>query len=104
MVSLTCGQERKAALTLFLTPDGALNALGTTLSTSVSKGAPKIAVLADEPKLLATTAAKAGRLMTEEEKARVRAAIAAASTADEVRKLERSLREGWVPSINPVGA
>lgn len=42
--------------------------------------------------------------MTEEEKARVRAAIAAAKSAEEIQKLERSLREGWVPNVNPVGA
>lgn len=59
----------------------------------------------DEPKAAsALIPGKAGRLMTEEEKARVRAAIAAAKSAEEIQKLERSLREGWVPNVNPVGA
>ena len=47
---------------------------------------------------------KAGRLMTKEEAQRVRAAIAAATSAEEIQRLERSLREGWVPNVNPVGA
>lgn len=42
--------------------------------------------------------------MTEEEKARVRAAIKAANSAEEIQKLERSLREGWVPNVSAVGA
>ena len=47
---------------------------------------------------------KAGRLMTDEEKSRVRAAIAAAKTTEEIQRLERSLREGWVPDTSQVGA
>ena len=56
----------------------------------------------DEPKAAAVQF-KAGRLMTKEEVARTKAAIAAATSAEEIQKLERSLREGYVPS-NPVGA
>ena len=41
---------------------------------------------------------KAGRLMSAEEKERVKAAIVNAVSAEEVRKLERSLKEGWVPN------
>ncbi|EJD04395.1 L domain-like protein [Fomitiporia mediterranea MF3/22] len=103
-------KERQAAQTLFVTPDGLLTALATTLSTTVSSNAPKAPVHVDELKAAAATAAttttqqfKAGRLMTKEEAARVRAAIAAATNAEEIQKLERSLREGWIPN-NPVGA
>ena len=60
--------------------------------------------MSDEPRAASAAVGKAGRLMTEEEKAKVRAAIAAAGSMEEVQKLERSLREGWVPNINPVGA
>ena len=56
----------------------------------------------DEPKA-APTQVKAGRLMTKEEAARTRAAIAAATSSEEIQKLERSLREGWIPN-DPVGA
>lgn len=96
-------QERQAAQALFVTPDGLLTALATTLSTTVSSKATKPPIQTDEPKA-AVAQVKAGRLMTEEEKARVRTAIAAATSAEEVQKLERSLREGWVPNVNPIGA
>lgn len=35
--------------------------------------------------------------MTVEEKARIKAAIAKASSAEEIKQLEKSLREGWIP-------
>jgi U2 small nuclear ribonucleoprotein A' len=35
--------------------------------------------------------------MTAEEKARIKAAIAKATSAEEIKALERSLREGWIP-------
>jgi len=96
-------KERQAAKSLFLTPDNLLTPLATTLSTTVSTGTAKSAVLSDEPKP-ASSQGRAGRLMTAEEKARVKAAIAAAKTPEEVQKLERSLREGWIPNVQPVGA
>ena len=80
-----------------MTPEGLLTALATTLSTAVSANAPRAPVHADEPKA-APTQVKAGRLMTKEEAARTRAAIAAATSAEEIQKLERQLREGYVPS------
>ncbi|KLO20463.1 L domain-like protein, partial [Schizopora paradoxa] len=97
-------KEREAAKALFVTPDGLLTALASTLSSTVSNKGAKPVVNADEPKPASAAAGMAGRLMSEEEKAKVRAAIAAASSMEEVQKLERSLREGWVPSVNPVGA
>lgn len=87
-----------------MTPDGLLTALASTLSTTISTNVAKAPVQADEPKAVSLVAGKAGRLMTEEEKAKVRAAIAAAGSTEEIQKLERSLREGWVPNVNPVGA
>jgi len=42
-------------------------------------------------------AGKAGRLMTSEEKERIRTAIANATSSEEIKRLERNLREGFVP-------
>lgn len=42
-------------------------------------------------------AGAAGRLMTADERARVREAIAQASSAEEIKRLERALRDGYVP-------
>ena len=82
-----------------------MTSLASTLSTTVTKTSSKALVQTDEPKAAASAVpGKAGRLMTDEEKARVRAAIAAAKSAEEIQKLERSLREGWVPNVNPIGA
>lgn len=101
---LHTSQERAAAKALFLTPDKLPTALATTISTTVSTNTSKAAVSTDEPKPASVAPGMAGRLMTEEDKVKVRAAIADAKNAEEVRKLERSLREGWLPSVNPVGA
>jgi len=38
--------------------------------------------------------------MTAEERERVKAAILQATSAEEVRRLEKTLREGWVPPPN----
>jgi len=42
--------------------------------------------------------------MSKEEADRVRQAIANASSIEEVRRLERSLREGYLPDVDAVGA
>ncbi|KAF8528074.1 L domain-like protein [Hysterangium stoloniferum] len=89
-------KERAAAKTLFLTPDDLPTALATTISATVTTVSAKIAVSTDEPK--AAVPGKAGRLMTAEEKERVKAAIVNATSTEEVRKLERSLKEGWLPN------
>jgi U2 small nuclear ribonucleoprotein A' len=57
----------------------------------------------DEPRP-ALPSGKAGRLMSEQDKARVKQAIAKAHSMEEVRRLERSLREGYLPEIEDVGA
>ncbi|KAI0322320.1 leucine-rich repeat-domain-containing protein [Amylostereum chailletii] len=96
-------KERKAGETLFLTADGLLNALGTTLSTTVSTHSTKQIVSTDEPRP-APSSVKAGRLMSKEEADKVKAAIAKATSIEEIRKLERSLKEGFMPSMEAVGA
>ncbi|KAF8506903.1 L domain-like protein [Russula emetica] len=96
-------KERQAAKGLFLTPDGLLNALATTLSTTVSTGAAKNVTMAEEPRP-AMAPGKAGRLLTKDEANKVREAITKATSVEEIRRLERSLKEGFLPSMESVGA
>ncbi|KAI0029154.1 leucine-rich repeat-domain-containing protein [Vararia minispora EC-137] len=96
-------KERRTGDTLFQTEDGRLNALGTTLSQTVSTNASKALVSTDEPRVTPLTA-KAGRLMSKEEADRVKAAIASATSIEEIRRLERSLKEGFLPEQEAVGA
>jgi len=42
--------------------------------------------------------------MSKEDQEKVRAAILKATSMEEVRRLERSLREGYVPDLDSVGA
>lgn len=97
-------QERKAGDALFKTSDDRLNALGTQLSTTVSSASKSAlaAANADEPRVAAGPG-KAGRLMSKDEADRVRAAIAAATSIEEIRRLERQLKDGFVPG-GDVGA
>ncbi|KAF5312621.1 hypothetical protein D9619_003479 [Psilocybe cf. subviscida] len=96
-------KERAQAKALFVTPEGLPTALATTISTTVSTHSTKTALTIDEPKA-APTAGKAGRLMSKEDQEKVKAAIAKATSIEEVRRLERSLREGYVPELDSVGA
>jgi hypothetical protein len=96
-------QERAHAKALFLTAEKLPTALATTISTTVSKHSSKAAITTDEPRPVPTSG-KAGRLMSLEDKARVKQAIAKANSIEEVRRLERSLREGYLPEIEDVGA
>ncbi|KAF8640985.1 hypothetical protein AX17_000630 [Amanita inopinata Kibby_2008] len=96
-------KERETARKLFLTPDGLLTQLATTLSTSVSVQSAKPALTIDEPKPVPVSG-KAGRLMSKEDQDKVKAAIANAKSMEEVRRLERSLREGYLPDMESVGA
>ncbi|KAF8591966.1 L domain-like protein, partial [Ramaria rubella] len=88
-------KERTGARSLFLTPDDLPTSLATTIQSSVTTISSRVAISTDEPR--PEVPGKAGRLMTAEEKERVKAAIVNATSAEEVRKLERSLKEGWVP-------
>lgn len=96
-------QERAHGKSLFVTAEGLPTALATTISTTVSTHATKVVLTIDEPKAAQTTL-KAGRLMSKEDQDKVKAAIAKATSIEEVRRLERSLREGYVPEIESVGA
>jgi U2 small nuclear ribonucleoprotein A' len=97
-------QERQTGKSLFITAEGLPTALATTISTTVSKhGAKTTSVTTDEPKL-ALGAEKAGRLMSKEEAERVKQAIAMATSIEDIRRLERSLKEGYMPSMEAVGA
>ncbi|KAF7339998.1 U2 small nuclear ribonucleoprotein A [Mycena venus] len=96
-------KERKAAKALFVTAENLPTALATTLSTTVSTQSSKALVTTDEPKL-APLMGKAGRLMSKEDAEKVKAAIAKATSMEEVRRLERSLREGYMPDVMEVGA
>jgi len=95
-------KERQAAKSLFLTAEDLPTALAVTISTTVSTHS-KTAVTTDEPRLAAPTA-KAGRLMSKEDAEKVKQAIAKATSVEEVKRLERSLREGYMPSMDAVGA
>ena len=88
---------------MFVTPDGLMTQLATTLSTTVSTQSANPGLTIDEPKPM-PVAGKAGRLMTKEERERVKAAIASAKSIEEIRRLERSLREGYLPEMESVGA
>jgi len=96
-------KERALAKSLFVTADGLPTALATTISTTVSTHSTKIALTIDEPKAAPATS-RAGRLMSKEDQEKVKAAIAKATSIEEVRRLERSLREGYVPDLDSVGA
>jgi len=86
-----------------VTADGLINSLATTLSTTISTGAAKSVTVAEEPRPVVAPG-KAGRLLTREEANKVREAIAKATSVDEIRRLERSLKEGYLPGIESVGA
>ncbi|PPQ66123.1 hypothetical protein CVT26_010924 [Gymnopilus dilepis] len=96
-------KERAHAKSLFVTADGLPTALATTISTTISTHAPKAALTIDEPKA-APVPGRAGRLMSKEDQEKVKAAIAKATSIEEVRRLERSLREGYLPELDSVGA
>ncbi|KAJ3718374.1 leucine-rich repeat-domain-containing protein [Lentinula raphanica] len=94
-------KERSLGKQSFLTADNRLTALAETLSTTVSTSSSKPALTTDEPR---PAAAKAGRLMSKEDAERVKAAIAKATSIEEIRRLERSLRDGYMPEMESVGA
>jgi U2 small nuclear ribonucleoprotein A' len=86
-----------------VTAEGLPTALATTISATVSAHSTTATVTTDEPKA-ARIPGKAGRLMSKEDQEKVKAAIAKATSIEEVRKLERNLREGYLPEIESVGA
>lgn len=96
-------KERAYGKQLFVTVDGLPTALATTLSTVVSTQSSKATLTIDEPRAAAPIT-KAGRLMSREDAEKVKAAIAKATSIEEIRRLERSLREGYIPEMDSVGA
>ncbi|KAG6820753.1 hypothetical protein H0H93_012017 [Arthromyces matolae] len=96
-------KERQAGKALFVTPDGLPTALATAIQTTITTQTSKVQLTTDEPKP-AMPSGKAGRLMSKEDQERVKAAIAKATSVEEIRKLERSLREGYLPEMETVGA
>ena len=86
-----------------MTAEGLPTALATTISTTVSTPSTAATLTMDEPKV-AVVPGKAGRLMSKEDQEKIKAAIAKATTIEEVRKMERSLREGYLPEMESVGA
>ena len=98
-----CVQERATAKSLFLTAENLPTALATTISTTVSTITSKSVVTTDEPRP-AVPSGKAGRLMSKEDAEKVKKAIASATSVEEIRKLERNLREGYLPEMGSVGA
>ncbi|KAH8100475.1 L domain-like protein [Cristinia sonorae] len=96
-------KERQQAKSLFLTADGLPTQLATTLSTTVTTHATKQILDTDEPRPVVAPG-KAGRLMSKEEAEKVKEAIAKATSVEEIRRLERSLKDGFLPSLEAVGA
>jgi hypothetical protein len=96
-------QERTTAKAMFLTAEKLPTALATTISSTVSTNTSKSAVTTDEPRPAAPTG-KAGRLMSKEDADKVKKAIASATSVEEIRRLERNLREGYMPDMDAVGA
>jgi U2 small nuclear ribonucleoprotein A' len=97
LIAIHSFKERVYAQSLFITGDKLPTALATSLSSSVSSHRVTAPAAIDEPRTSTATSGKAGRLMTDEERAKVKLAIAQAKSAEEVRKLEQQLQEGWIP-------
>lgn len=91
--------ERNHAKSLFEDPT---TGLPTKLALSLVSEAATNAANAAAANALSSTggvngAGSKGRLMTEEEKTRIREAIKAATSIEEIKKLDRMLAEGRVP-------
>lgn len=70
----------------------------------MSSNAGKAVLTIDEPKAVPGVRGKAGHLMSKEDQDRVKAAIAKATSMEEIRRLERSLRDGYLPEMESIGA
>lgn len=86
-----------------MTADGRPNAVADKIAETVSSATTRATLTTDEPKA-APVAGKAGRLMSKEEQAKVKEAIANATSIEEIRRLELSLKEGFLPTMDAVGA
>ncbi|GAA5974077.1 hypothetical protein JCM11641_003419 [Rhodosporidiobolus odoratus] len=94
--------DRTRANSLFLTPAGEPTPLHTSFLTAAAAGATAPSLVAGsktfEPGVEPSTAGKAGRLLNKEEKERVRKAIEGAESVEEIRRLQRMLAQGFVPT------
>ncbi|GAA5850893.1 hypothetical protein JCM8547_009123 [Rhodosporidiobolus lusitaniae] len=94
-------KDREHAVSLFQNADGTPTALHEAFTTAAAAGlaAPALSSKTFEPGVeQAATAGKAGRLLTKEEKERVRQAIEGAESVEEIRRLQRMLAQGFVPT------
>ncbi|GAA5863386.1 hypothetical protein JCM1840_007509 [Sporobolomyces johnsonii] len=101
-------KDRDHAASLFLNPDGTPTALHTAFLAAAASGAaaPSLVNGAGGAKTFepgvepaaAAASGKAGRLLTKEEKERVRQAIEGAESVEEIRRLQRMLAQGFVPT------
>ncbi|KAK4052105.1 U2 snRNP complex subunit [Microbotryomycetes sp. JL201] len=99
-------QERVRAQELFMSKDGTPTALATAFAEAAASNsaanAPTLVaangVKTFEPGVEPAATGKAGRLLTKEEKERVRQAIEGAESVEEIRRLQRMLAQGFVPT------
>ncbi|GAA5844899.1 hypothetical protein JCM9279_000036 [Rhodotorula babjevae] len=102
-------RDRQHAKALFETPAGDPTDLHTAFLAAAAQGAlgaapslvPTAGARTFEPGVEPTEAAaagKAGRLLTRDEKDRVRKAIEGAESVEEIRRLQRMLAQGFVPT------
>ncbi|KAI5477657.1 U2 small nuclear ribonucleoprotein A' [Pseudohyphozyma bogoriensis] len=90
-------KERVHAKSLYETSTGSPTALATSIISSVPATSNTFEPGVDGAKT-ETAAGKAGRLLSKEEKDRVRKAIEGAGSVEEIRRLQRMLAQGFVPT------
>jgi hypothetical protein len=96
-------KERAAARKLFVSAeDGSPTPLALSISTSAGTAPSEVRTF--EPGAALTRNKDKGRLLTPEEKKRVKAAIEKAGSVEEVRRLQRMLADGFIPSDKDLGA
>ncbi|GAA6000815.1 hypothetical protein JCM10207_004672 [Rhodosporidiobolus poonsookiae] len=96
-------KDRDHARSLFLNADDTPTTLHDAFKAAAAAGlsAPSLVGGAGktfEPGVEPSAAGKAGRLLTKEEKERVRQAIEGAESVEEIRRLQRMLAQGFVPT------
>ncbi|GAA5924309.1 U2 snRNP complex subunit LEA1 [Sporobolomyces koalae] len=94
-------KDREHANALFLTAQAEPTPLHEQFRAAVSKGstAPALASKTFEPGVeQAESNGNAGRLLSKEEKERVRTAIEKAESVEEIRRLQRMLAQGFIPT------
>jgi U2 small nuclear ribonucleoprotein A' len=87
-------KERQQARTLFQTETGEWTPLATSISAQVTAAPSTNGVKTFEPGMQSEDK---GRLLTADDKQRIKQAIESATSIEEVRKLQRALELGFVP-------